>query len=62
MLFFGVSKDPFNGFLAQGVKALVFRAAISATVGENFIEEPGLHRTLIGDGIATSLSAIFGGP
>ena len=37
-------------------------SAISATVGENFIEEPGLHRTLIGDGIATSLSAIFGGP
>ena len=35
---------------------------ISATVGENFIEDPGLHRTLIGDGIATSLSALFGGP
>ncbi|MBR5285090.1 MAG: uracil-xanthine permease [Clostridia bacterium] len=37
-------------------------SAISATVGENFIENPGLHRTLIGDGIATSLSAMFGGP
>ncbi len=37
-------------------------SAISATVGENFIQDPGLHRTLIGDGIATSLSAIFGGP
>ena len=37
-------------------------SAISATVGENFIEDPGLHRTLIGDGIATSLSALFGGP
>ena len=37
-------------------------SAISATVGENFIENPGLHRTLIGDGIATSLSAVFGGP
>ena len=37
-------------------------SAISATVGENFIEDPGLHRTLIGDGVATSLSAIFGGP
>ena len=37
-------------------------SAISATVGDNFIEEPGLHRTLIGDGIATSLSAMFGGP
>ena len=37
-------------------------SAISATVGENFIEDPGLHRTLIGDGIAPSLSAMFGGP
>ena len=37
-------------------------SAISATVGENFIENPGLHRTLIGDGVATSLSALFGGP
>lgn len=37
-------------------------SAISATVGENFIEDPGLHRTLIGDGIATSLSALVGGP
>ena len=37
-------------------------SAISATVGENYIEDPGLHRTLIGDGLATSLSAAFGGP
>ena len=37
-------------------------SAISATVGEDFIADPGLHRTLIGDGLATSLSAIFGGP
>lgn len=37
-------------------------SAISATVGENFIEDPGLHRTLIGDGIATALSALIGGP
>ena len=37
-------------------------SAISATVGENFIENPGLHRTLIGDGIATSLAGLFGGP
>ncbi len=37
-------------------------SAISATVGENFIENPGLHRTLIGDGLATSFSAIVGGP
>lgn len=37
-------------------------SAISATVGSNFIKDPGLHRTLIGDGLATSLSAFFGGP
>lgn len=37
-------------------------SAISATTGENFIEDPGLHRTLIGDGLATSFSAMFGGP
>ena len=37
-------------------------SAISATVGQNFIQDPGLHRTLIGDGLATSLSALFGGP
>lgn len=37
-------------------------SAISATVGENFIEDPGLHRTLIGDGVATSLAGMFGAP
>jgi len=37
-------------------------SAISATCGEKFIEDPGLHRTLIGDGIATSLAGMFGGP
>ena len=37
-------------------------SAISATVGDNFLDDPGLHRTLIGDGVATALSALFGGP
>ncbi|MDE7434648.1 MAG: uracil-xanthine permease family protein [Lachnospiraceae bacterium] len=37
-------------------------SAISATTEENFIEDPGLHRTLVGDGLATSFSALFGGP
>ena len=37
-------------------------SAISATVGKNFIEKPGLHRTLVGDGIATALAGMFGGP
>lgn len=37
-------------------------SAISATTGRNYIADPGLHRTLLGDGLATSLSAAFGGP
>ena len=37
-------------------------SAIGATCGENYIEDPGLHRSLIGDGLATSLAALFGGP
>ena len=37
-------------------------SAISATVGEDLVTDPGLHRTLIGDGFATALSAFFGGP
>ncbi len=37
-------------------------SAISATVGKNFLAEPGLHRTLLGDGLATSLSGLIGGP
>lgn len=36
--------------------------AIGATVKKDFIKSPGLTRTLIGDGIATSVSALFGGP
>ena len=37
-------------------------SAISSTVGKNFIENPGLHRTLVGDGLATSIASLFGGP
>ncbi len=37
-------------------------SAISATVGKNYIADPGLHRTLLGDGIATSLAAVVGAP
>ncbi|MBQ7101283.1 MAG: uracil-xanthine permease, partial [Clostridia bacterium] len=37
-------------------------SAISATTGKNFIADPGLKKTLIGDGLATSFSALFGGP
>ena len=36
--------------------------AISSTVGRNFVAEPGLHLTLLGDGMATTLAACFGAP
>lgn len=37
-------------------------SAISSTTGRNYIKDPGLHRTLIGDGLATALASIFGAP
>lgn len=37
-------------------------SAISATCERNFIEDPGLHRTLLGDGLATAVAGLFGGP
>lgn len=36
--------------------------AIQSTVSRNFIKDPGLHRTLCGDGLATFLASIFGAP
>ena len=37
-------------------------SAISSTVGRNFIKDPGLHRTLLGDGLATIVASLFGAP
>lgn len=37
-------------------------SAISSTTGQNFIEDPGLHRTLLGDGLATIIASFFGAP
>ena len=37
-------------------------SAISSTTGNNFIADPGLHRTLLGDGLATAVAGMFGGP
>ena len=36
--------------------------AISSTVGKNYVADPGLHKTLVGDGLATAVAALFGGP
>lgn len=37
-------------------------SAISSTVGKDYMAEPGLHRTLLGDGLATIIAALFGAP
>ncbi len=37
-------------------------SAISSTCGRNFMEDPGFHRTLLGDGLATTLASLFGAP
>ncbi len=36
--------------------------AIGSVTGKDYIEDPGIHRTMLGDGIATSFAAFFGGP
>ena len=36
--------------------------AISSVTGRNYLHDPGVHRTLLGDGIATTLAAFLGGP
>ena len=48
--------------LATMVEHIGDICAISSTVGENYVAEPGLHRTLMGDGLATSMAAMFGAP
>ncbi|MEG1650620.1 MAG: solute carrier family 23 protein, partial [Oscillospiraceae bacterium] len=37
-------------------------SAIGATTGKNFFDDPGLHRTLLGDGLATMMAGFVGGP
>ena len=48
--------------LATMVEHIGDICAISSTVEENYIEDPGLHRTLLGDGLATTLASLFGAP
>ena len=48
--------------LATVIEHIGDMCAISSTVGENFVAEPGLHRTLLGDGLATMLASAFGAP
>ncbi len=48
--------------LATIVEHIGDMCAISSTVGKNFVADPGLHRTLVGDGLATAVAALFGAP
>lgn len=48
--------------LATVVEHIGDISAISSTVGRNYIKEPGLHRTLLGDGLATIMASLFGAP
>ncbi|MBQ7749807.1 MAG: uracil-xanthine permease [Bacteroidales bacterium] len=48
--------------LATMVEHIGDMCAISSTTGKNYLEDPGLHRTLMGDGLATALASLFGAP
>ncbi|MFP6850903.1 MAG: uracil-xanthine permease family protein [Pseudomonas sp.] len=48
--------------LAPAIEHIGGVVAIGSVTGKNFIKKPGLHRTLLGDGIATSVAGMFGGP
>ena len=48
--------------LATMVEHIGDISAISSTVGKNYIKDPGLHRTLLGDGLAALLASLFGAP
>ena len=48
--------------LATMVEHIGDISAISSTVGVNYIKDPGLHRTLLGDGLATIIASLFGAP
>lgn len=48
--------------LAPAVEHVGGIMAISSVTGKNFLNKPGLHRTLLGDGVATSAAVLLGGP
>lgn len=66
---FMLPKFEFNAIITFSVVALASIlehigdvAAVGALTGKNYMEDPGLHRTLLGDGLATSLAGCIGGP
>ncbi|WP_341304854.1 uracil-xanthine permease family protein [Pseudomonas sp. TMP25] len=48
--------------LAPAIEHIGGVVAIGSVTGKNFIKKPGLHRTLLGDGLATSVAGMLGGP
>ena len=71
---FHVFQNPSWGLIVRAIIAIVpislatmmehigDMCAISSTTGINYLEDPGLHRTLMGDGLATMLASLFGAP
>ena len=71
---FAVFKNPNWGLIVAAIIAIIpislatmmehigDMCAISSTTGINYLEDPGLHRTLMGDGLATALASLFGAP
>ena len=71
---FHVFKDPNWSLIVAAIIAIIpislatmmehigDMCAISSTTGINYLEDPGLHRTLMGDGLATALASLFGAP
>jgi uracil permease len=48
--------------IAPAVEHIGDMVAIGSVTRRNYLESPGLHRTLLGDGLATTIAALFGGP
>ena len=48
--------------IAPAVEHIGDVVAISGVTGQNYVKNPGLHRTMLGDGIATTFAAMLGGP
>jgi uracil permease len=48
--------------LAPAVEHVGDMMAISSVAGKDYLKKPGLHKTLLGDGVATSFAAMLGGP
>lgn len=48
--------------IAPAVEHIGDMVAIGSVTKKNYLDKPGLHRTLLGDGLATTAAALFGGP